>query len=34
MRDEGTREMVMQTMMALLSLGLTVLGLMLIGRWV
>jgi hypothetical protein len=34
MRDEGSREMVMQTMMALLSLGLAVLGLMLIGRWV
>jgi hypothetical protein len=33
MRGEGSREMVMQTMMAVLSLGLAVVGLMLFGRW-
>jgi hypothetical protein len=34
MRDESTREMVLQTTVALLSMGLTVLSLMLMGRWV
>ena len=34
MRNEGTREMVLQTMVALLSMGLAVLGLMLMGPWV
>ena len=31
--DEG-RQMVLQTMVAILSLGLAVMGLMLMGRWV
>jgi hypothetical protein len=34
MKDEGTREMVLQTMMALLAMGLAVLSVMLMGRWV
>jgi len=34
MKDEGTREMVLQTAVALLSMGLAVLSLMLMGRWV
>ena len=34
MKNEGTREMVLQTMVALLSMGLAVLSLMLMGRWV
>jgi hypothetical protein len=34
MNDDGTREMVLQTALALLSMGLAVLTLMLMGRWV
>jgi hypothetical protein len=34
MRDEGTREMVLQTTVALLSMGLAVLTIMLVGRWI
>ena len=34
MKNEGTREMVLQTTVALLSMGLAVLSLMLMGRWV
>jgi hypothetical protein len=34
MKNEGTKEMVFQTMVALLSMGLAVLSLMLMGRWV
>ena len=34
MKNEGTSEMVLQTTVALLSLGLAVLSLMLMGRWV
>ena len=34
MKNEGTREMVLQTAVALLSMGLAVLGVMLMGRWV
>ena len=34
MKNAGTREMVLQTMVALLSMGLTVLSLMLMGPWV
>ena len=34
MKDESTKEMVMQTTVALLSMGLAVLSLMLMGRWV
>jgi hypothetical protein len=34
MNDESTREMVLQTAVALLSMGLAVLSLMLMGRWV
>jgi hypothetical protein len=34
MKDGGTREMVLQTAVALLSMGLAVLSLMLMGRWV
>jgi hypothetical protein len=34
MKDVGTREMVLQTAVALLSMGLAVLSLMLMGRWV
>ena len=34
MKNEGTREMVLQTMVALLSLGLAVMSFMLMGRWV
>jgi hypothetical protein len=34
MRDEGTQEMVLQTTMALLAMGLAVLTMMLMGRWI
>jgi len=34
MKNEGTREMVLQTMVALLSMGLAVFSLMLMGPWV
>ena len=34
MKDEGSREMVLQTTVALLSLGLAVMSLLLMGRWV
>ena len=34
MKDALTREMVLQTTVALLAMGLTVLSLMLVGRWV
>ena len=34
MKNEGTREMVLQTMVALLSLGLAVTSFWLMGRWV
>ena len=34
MKNDGTNEMVLQTTVALLSLGLAVLSLMLTGRWV
>ena len=34
MKHEATREMVLQTMVALLSMGLAVVSLMLMGRWV
>ena len=34
MKNEGSREMVLQTMVALLSLGLAVMSLLLMGRWV
>jgi hypothetical protein len=34
MNNEATREMVLQTMVALLSMGLAALSLVLIGRWV
>jgi hypothetical protein len=34
MKNEGTSEMVLQTTVALLSLGLAVMSLLLMGRWV
>jgi hypothetical protein len=34
MNDEGTREMILQAAVALLSMGLAVISLMLMGRWV
>ena len=34
MKHGATREMVLQTMVALLSMGLAVLSLMFMGRWV
>jgi len=34
MKNEGTREMFLQTMVALLSLGLAILSFLLMGRWV
>jgi hypothetical protein len=34
MKDEGTREMVLQTTVALLAMGLAVLTVMLMGRWI
>jgi hypothetical protein len=34
MNDDGTREMVLQTALALLSMGLAALSLLLMGRWV
>jgi hypothetical protein len=34
MSSEEIREMVLQTMVALLSLGIAVMGVMLMGRWI
>jgi len=34
MKHEGTREMFLQTMVALLSMGLAALSFLLMGRWV
>ena len=34
MKNDGTNEMVLQTTVALLSLGLAVMSLLLMGRWV
>ena len=34
MKNEGSKEMVLQTMVALLSLGLAVTSFLLMGRWV
>jgi hypothetical protein len=34
MKDESTSEMVLQTAVALLSLGLAVMSFLLMGRWV
>ena len=34
MKNEGAREMVLQTMVALLSLGLVAVSFLLMGRWV
>ena len=34
MKNEGTKQMVLQTTVALLSMGLAILSLMLMGRWV
>ena len=34
MRDEGAQQMVLQTTLALLAMGLAVLSLVLMGRWV
>jgi hypothetical protein len=34
MKIEGTKEMVLQTTLALLAMGLAVLSLILMGRWV
>lgn len=34
MKDEGSSEMLVQTTVALLSLGLAVMSLLLMGRWV
>jgi len=34
MKDESTREMVLQTVVALLSMGLAVFSVMFMGRWV
>jgi len=34
MKNEGTREMVLQTTVALLSMGLAALSFLLMGRWV
>ena len=34
MKDEDTQEMVLQTTVALLAMGLAVLSLMFMGRWV
>ena len=34
MKDESTREMVLQTMVGLLSLGLAVMSFLLVGPWV
>jgi hypothetical protein len=33
-KNEGAKEMVLQTMVALLSLGLAVVSFLLVGRWV
>jgi hypothetical protein len=34
MENDGTREMILQTIVALLSLGLAITSLLLMGRWV
>jgi hypothetical protein len=34
MRDEGAQQMVLQTTVALLAMGLAVLSLLFMGRWV
>jgi hypothetical protein len=34
MKEEGTSEMILQTTVALLSLGLAVMSFLLMGRWV
>jgi len=34
MKNDGSKEMVLQTTVALLSLGLAVMSLLLMGRWV
>jgi hypothetical protein len=34
MKDEGTQEMVLQTTVALLAMGLAVLTVLLMGRWI
>jgi hypothetical protein len=34
MKNEGSKEMVLQTTVALLSLGLAVMSLLFMGRWV
>jgi len=34
MKNEGSKEMVLQAMVALLSLGLAVMSFLLMGRWV
>jgi hypothetical protein len=34
MKNEGTSEMILQTTVALLSLGLAVMSFLLMGRWV
>ena len=34
MKNEGARQMVLQTVVALLSLGLALLSVMFMGRWV
>jgi hypothetical protein len=34
MQNEGTKEMVLQTLVALLSLGLAIMSFLLVGRWV
>jgi hypothetical protein len=34
MKNDGTNEMVLQTTVALLSLGLAVMSFLLMGRWV
>jgi len=34
MQNEGAKEMVLQTLVALLSLGLAIMSFLLVGRWV
>ncbi len=34
MRDEGAQQMLLQTMVALLAMGLAVLSIVFMGRWV
>jgi hypothetical protein len=34
MQNEGAKEMVLQTMVALLSLGLAIITFLLVGRWI